>query len=278
MYTLRISQSFTKAVVNQCHEIDRCPRYVFETYISKIAPSRSSLNMLRGQYFETGVIGETVTGEGVYDLPLAKGKKSAVTQRIDEQIENAKNVLDSFGFTREFTQTALHLPYNDKYYFEGVADIAFEVFEGRPAIIDLKLTESLDANYGKFAWGFGEPKGSKMCDVVYALPSQYDPLQNQLYLTLANNENTQFIYNGQVIPAKLKDWVFCYLVFEREKHLRWRMFVTELTPSDVCELRERTRLLLSDIPYIIKNHSKELPNKDRCKICSVLNCKSRKII
>lgn len=278
MYPLRVSQSFIKAVVNQCHEIDRCPRYVFETYIAKAAQSKSSLNMLRGQYFETGAIGATVTGDGVYDLPLARGKKSAVTRRIDQQIENAKMVMDSLGFTREFTQTKLHLPFNDKYYFEGVADMFFEVFDGRPAIVDLKLTETLDANYGKFAWGFGEPKGMPMGDVVYTLPSQYDPLQNQLYLTLALNENTQFIYNDQLIPIKLTDCVFCYLVFEREKHLRWRMFVVELTSSDVLELRERTRLCLNDIPYIIKNKTKELPNKDRCRNCSITNCNSRKII
>lgn len=278
MSQIRISQSFIKAVVNQHYEIDRCPKFAYQTYISKEAKSVSSLNMLRGQYFETGMIGATVSGEGVYSLPLAKGKPSAVTKRIDKQIENGKLVMDSFGFTREFAQTVLHLPYNDSYYFEGVADLAFEVFEGRPAIVDLKLTESLDANYGKFAWGLGEERGAPMCDVVRVLPSQYDPLQNQLYLALATNNNTKFIYNDAIVPVQLNDCVFCYLVFEREKHLRWRMFVVEQTPNDILELRERTRLFLSDIPYILKNRTKELPNKDRCRICAVLNCKSRKII
>ena len=278
MYPIRVSQSFIKAVVNQNYEIDRCPKYAYQTYISKEAKSVSSLNMLRGQYFETGMIGSTVSGEGVYSLPLAKGKPSAVTQRIDKQIVNGKAVMDSLGFHREFAQTVLHLPYNDNYYFEGVADLAFEVFEGRPAIVDLKLTESLDANYGKFAWGLGEDRGTPMNDIVRVLPSQYDPLQNQLYLTLATNNNTQFIYNNELVPVQLNDCIFCYLVFEREKHLRWRMFVVELTPNDVLELRERTRIFLSDIPYIIKNKNRELPNIDRCRICAVTNCNSRKII
>lgn len=275
---LRISQSFIKAVVNQDHNVDRCPRYVFETYVSKTSNSISSLNMLRGQYFETGVIGATATGDGVYDLPLAWNRKSAVTERIDRQIENAKGVMQQLGFNGNFAQTIIRLPYNSTSYFEGVADMMFEVFDGRPSIVDLKLTETLDANYGKYAWGIGDPKGYDMNDVVYLLPSQYDPLQNQLYLAMSTSKEVQFIHEGADVPVKLNDCIFCYLVFEREKRLRWRMFVVEQTPQDVRELRERTRVFLSDLPYILSNPSKELPSKDRCKLCAVAGCKSRKNI
>jgi len=273
MLPRRLNQSLIKKVVDREGDCHGCPRYIFEVLIEG-SYDFSSKPMLYGSYFEAGFLGSTVDGTNDIILPLAKGKPSAINKRLDVQIENAKRVAADFDINLEFIQTKMTLPFNDKWYFEGTCDIFPAVVDRELVILDTKMTQNLDANYGEYSWGDGT-KNTSLCDLVDYMPSQYDDIQSQLYMQLSTHPDTVFTNEGVVLPFKTDKISFIYWVFEHSKLMRWRMFRTRITPQSTLELRIRLRKAIRTLEEYEQNGWKENPSKINCRVCPI-PCKKRK--
>lgn len=274
---VRINQSLIKLVVDSHFRTLCCPRFVKEVVIGRI-DDVSSIVKDRGKFFETLVLGSGAKGAQVFALPLAKGKPSVHEVRIRKQAEIAKRVFEERGIDISLSQTTLELPINDKYKMGGECDVYPCVFDSELAILDLKLTQNLDANYGMYAWGLRSTEEVKsefdpMCDVVDIIPSEHDNLQANYYMIMASNPNTIAQNNGLVIPHISKEMVFVYAVFENQNTLRHRFFRHRLTPQDVVETRERLRLTIAELEKYEAEGWKERRGRD-CKACP-LTCKKR---
>jgi len=92
--TYYINSSLIKKFLKKGTEIDYCAAKVYALYIAKTHKSLPTESMLKGLFFETGCIGATQNGEGVYDLPRNKktGAKSIDQIRLEQQIQVFKSM------------------------------------------------------------------------------------------------------------------------------------------------------------------------------------------
>ena len=261
---MNISQSMIKSVISDHLEVNCCWRQFHNKYILKKESAKSSIAMDRGGYFESGCIGSTVTGEVVTELPLARGKKSVVTERIDSQVDEFHRMCKILDIDpNEGTQFKIKLSDNDGFTRVGTLDWFPVTIFGKKCIVDLKLTENLDVTISPYGWGIDE-NCKLMVDektgVEYYVGTPYsiDSIQSDFYIKLVKR-----VYGDDV--------EFVYWVFEHGKKKRNRIFFAKQN-QDLTEIR------VSSVKSMINTRQQsgiweEVPYTARCKRCKILDCK-----
>jgi len=145
------------------HGTPICPRKVYRTYLLGDVKTKPTDAMIKGQYFETELIGSGVNGFK-REAPLLKsGKKPIDYIRIDNQVEMAEMVFHKYGIIKDYVQIERKIPleYDEhpgiKFWLKVHADLVSPVkmkgFDYPYAVIDLKLTQDRNSRFGEFCWG-----------------------------------------------------------------------------------------------------------------------------
>lgn len=170
-----ISQSLIKEFLYHGDLRDFCPHKVYHTMITGEQSKIVTLAMQKGNYFETGCLGAGTNGKIVDDLPRKRnGDKTIDQERIERQVDVFDQVVKKQGMVinkqgsknqnvhvrqvKQWEDPQRNLPF--KVWIMGEADIISPITwhnrENEMAIIDLKLTQSLQTDFGEFSWA--EPK------------------------------------------------------------------------------------------------------------------------
>lgn len=255
---------------------EHCPFAVFHISIAKTI-SQSNINMTRGQYFESQVLGETAKGDVITDLPrLKSGEKNVDHKRIDEQVNNFKNIAHDHNI--KFITKQLRLEFKDpnyKYKLVGVIDAVGTITDedqikewirmqtnnifrepgedlvdvnevadrmrksGTPAIFDLKLTKSITKSTGDWSWKH-----------PYNMPTTQPAILTKLMMDVMN-----------------KKYPFYYLVFDYSEEQDHVIVRKEITQLELGELGTDIRDTETKLDYYRQNGFDYNPEYYRCKEC-----------
>jgi len=237
-----VSQSAIKNVISSGSEKQYiCPYQYFVSYIVKTHPTKTSLAMQLGKYFESEFIGGTAHGGELVtskDLPKkkvtkkmlrinpnAKGEPYISELRINKQVEIGKEKAKKYGliFTEENTQIVIFKRWykNPKIILRGELDsfpnvIKHPVLGLRLALIDIKLTANITNDYGPFCWGDFE---------------RMDNLQAVMYSYLV--QDIDFDLNDELNPGNNLRQIFTDLVQKmiRENQMIFIYWVFDYKPE-----------------------------------------------
>lgn len=263
---------YNQEVANEDGELYYCPRYVNAAFFEKTAPEKQSPAMMKGNYFETLVLGSCRGGKKITDLPrksltkvqesenlLAKekgeslphiGEKTLDQERIEQQAVifrlaatqlRMKVVLEG---ENKNTQIPVYKQW-DKYPNEypdvtvrGEIDIYntpvfFDDDHYPKAVVDLKLTANIHNKYGRYCWG---------------KPEYMDHTQGIVYTYLTG------------MP-------FFYLVFDYKPNPEWKPVYVRMTPTRLAELHECIRKIAEKITSHDAFGWEPEPDYNRCRYC-----------
>ena len=270
--TIILNQSLIKAFLIKGNVRDYCPRKIFTKYFLKQQVQETTLNQLRGIYFEREILG----GDR-FTLPTHKrtGMELLPTQRINKQIAEFKNiVVENLMFVHENINTQIPLikRYNERFLLKGILDWfpTFMLYNGdiRVAIIDVKLTGDISSDFGEFGWGDYE---------------RMDWLQGAMYHHIVHNidwelnkklTDTQkrFIQRFDNILNNEEE-LFMYLVFDYKENPEHKFFESVW---DYDKMKYLTNSIDKAIYEIEKNDMlgwEPCPGNE-CKNC-LINCPVR---
>ena len=138
-----------------------CPRYYYLYHLSGAYREPSSEAMVKGQRFEYLAVNSRNREGEIPEIPkLKNGQKSTDELRIEAQAEVFKEVLPHYGMSIVLPEgqdnPSASISYRlDDVNLTGILD-AVILWNGVPAIMDLKLTASLVSRWGpngKPGWG-----------------------------------------------------------------------------------------------------------------------------
>lgn len=253
-----------KAIISDSLEVSACWKQIYHKYILKDCEFIPSLAMSQGSYFESACIGSTAHGDVITELPLARGKLSVATERINQQVVIFHDMCKKLNINpAENTQHAIQHGDNG-FIRRGVLDWYPVTLFGRKVIIDLKMTANLDSTIHPFGWGLDDN-----CELMvdedtgiqyyYGTPFTIDSIQADFYKSLVKK-----VYD--------EDVEFVYFVFESSKLLRNRIYFAK-SNLELTEMRvSAVKSMLTD--RIKSKVWEEIPNTLRCKRCS-LECQHR---
>ena len=254
---------------------DYCAKQIFHQHFLKEKTRETTIKQLRGIYFENHVLG----GER-FSLPGHKktGEPLISTIRINEQIKQFRDVcVDNLLFVHEKVNTQIPLikRYNEKYLLKGVLDWfpTFLLYEGdvRVAIIDLKLTENIDNDFGDFGWGNYE---------------NMDWLQGALYHHLVHD--IDWSLNGHLSPVQQRfirrfdnilnkeEELFMYLVFDYQQNTQHRFFESVWDYDKLKYVENQVERTILEVEHNDLKGWQPMPGES-CKTC-LLDCPARTLI
>ena len=262
--TYYINSSLIKKFLKKGTEIDYCAAKVYALYIAKTHKSLPTESMLKGLFFETGCIGATQNGEGVYDLPRNKktGAKSIDQIRLEQQIQVFKSMYKEHDIRIEKDNIQLKLgkPFG---YVNGVnviivgtldivSPIKFnrtkdEIVSHKLAVIDLKSTKNRHSTFGEYCWGD---------------PQRMDHIQAVIYHWITS-------------------YPFVYLVFDynNAETMGYDFIPVNVTADMLMEFKESVRKVVGIMGIEEAYDWKRTNNLNHlCKDCPIIECKSRNLI
>ena len=278
-YTLTVSSSSIKRLFFKNSIRDICNTNYYWCNVLRRCKGRVSDAMLRGQYFETQILGCGAAGSTLYDLPRHKktGEKLTDHVRIDELIhkwdqfaeihqiiiikegENC-NVQRRIGpIELDIPELKEHWP-NVKVLLKMDTDIISPIFYDGiyydAAVLDLKLTQSLNNKFGEYCWGspeFIDHIQAFLYSYFTGLPFFYliGDYKDSRYEIMHVNTNREHPDEG----------------LRKEAELRYK---------------ETIRRIIDFVDAVMERETKELwyyqwPSKDNCKTCLFNDrCKSAK--
>ena len=152
----------SQSLIKKLDQDNLCPRYYYLYHLSGQYKEPSSEAMVKGQRFEWLAVGSKNREGYVPEIPkLKNGAKSTDEVRIEAQAEVFQQVLPHYNMRlltpegQECPSVALELPHGEDILLTGILD-AIIIWNGQPAIMDLKLTASLVSRWGpngKPGWG-----------------------------------------------------------------------------------------------------------------------------
>ena len=291
---LYINQSIIKAFFYKGEKRDYCHRYVKEQCIDK-SVSKESLSMMCGNYFETLCLGSSMGGKTTYDLPrkiLTKKQKENGQKVGDKTIDQIRIEEQALVFNRKKTEHQISVQknvntqieikklwsVNDNIILKGELDtfptsIALPKRGLRLCTIDLKLTQTF-TDFGEYCW---------------ATPANIDPIQGYMYSELVrdidlafnheeNPDSRLFMVYTETVQRILSqiDPLFFFWVFTYKKNPANKFVEVEYNSMKRLELFESIRKTVEEInTNERRGWDREVPSKDNCKQCGILNCNSR---
>jgi len=275
---LTVSSSLIKKMYfkNMIRE-DFCNLNFYWCDILKKCPSISSEAMLKGLYFESAILGSTADGSSVTDLPRHKktGKKLTDHIRIDELIhkwdqyahlheivitkqKEGKNTQLRFSKELQILEIQEHWPglkvilKMDTDLISPIKDDEGVFHEG--AVIDLKLTGSLDNTFGEYAWGE---------------PERIDHLQAFIYSYFLE---LPFFY----VVAGVKEGEYKIFPVNTDRNSEYEAIANEAK----MRYKETLRRIIDFINSVMEKETRDQwllqwPSKSKCKTCPFTHkCKS----
>ncbi len=292
-----ISQSLIKKFLRKGDEIPICPKNIYETVIDPEVETPPTEPMLKGSYFETLTLGSGRGGHKTLDLPRKRltkkqeaenvlreekgedailGGKRLDQIRIEEQAERFKIlraqrqiVISEFN-----TQVRIYKKWeeNPSIFLRGELDIFPTPVLGRDglqmAIIDIKLTQKIDNDFGDYCWG---------------APEHMDHIQGQMYHYLIRDVDYSINKDlREIVTQPVKEMIarndvlFLYWVFSygsgdlRDKFVRY-----DWDKNKEAEFKQSVRRTIS---IIEDNEAKGWlaePEYERCNKCPISDCAER---
>lgn len=167
---VKITSSIVKQIFYKGEERIHCPRKIYVTYVAETHKALPSIYMLRGLFFEFRCLGSMSSHQK--DDPdwtelFYKNnpeKPLAETERILQQVDTFRGkVYSAYGLEINEERVQIKgekLLEDHKIVLEGEADLISPISftaEGKEyvfgdCVIDLKLTGSLDNDFGEYSW------------------------------------------------------------------------------------------------------------------------------
>lgn len=267
----KVSQSLVKKFFFKGEPRPHCAKQIKECDIDKTVERPPTIDILKGIYFETMVIGGSAHDKGLEDLPRLKtGEKSASHKRIDEQVE----AFTRLCFERQVsiykginTQVPIRVNLNSEFYLEGIMDVFPTTFldknKLRLAVVDIKMTGSLDTTFGEHCWGAVQHKDDIQDKAYNYLVRNFNIEDNPHLESLISEHVLDLCHTGNVS--------FYYWVFEHspKKGTPLRQMVVEgvYNQQKQSELFESLRKTISYIEMYDKMGWPAQPDYDICKTC-----------
>lgn len=197
-----------------------------------------------GVYYETMVIGSGVHNKTLTKSDLTpKELKSVKLEYVEQQAKFTREYLKALPGKKAAVQQELTASFERDgatYFISGNLDINWRWNDGRAAIIDLKTTGDIEADWGDFAWG----------DV-----HSMDKLQLKQYRLL-------YELNFGEVPETY------FFVADISKRMKFTPFQIELDEWDIEEHKERIVKVYQEISNsLLLDFWEPKPSFNRCKSC-----------
>lgn len=142
-----------QSLVKQVKKPEFCPRRYLEVDVLRNYSEEESIVMTRGKYFEYLATGAKDRNGEIPELPLTqKGKPSTPQIRIEWQAKQFAKNLEKHGIEIVTVGQKLSFPLFKEFLVTGIEDTEV-LYQGQPAIMDIKLTADITNDFGDFAWG-----------------------------------------------------------------------------------------------------------------------------
>lgn len=299
-----INSSLISSLTNESgYKPNVCPKHIKVKYIDlDQSCQRTSDAMTGGLNFESLAIGFSAKDHEIKLPRLKNGEYSAESKRILEQVQifkllskEKKMMVNEFNVQVKMYKQLKEFP---NVIIFGTMDIAPTMFEyegvNQLAIVDLKLTDSLESTFSEFAWrpklDFLKAKNKSLFndDKEYLkTPNELSFIQPWLYLELTKEVDFELNekYGGnQYLPQLFSEETkayrdrggmkFYYWVFSKNKNYSNEMAEVPYDTTDRKELLERIRLTYEKMN---EYKDKGYPTNgvfEACRHCT-LSCKDR---
>lgn len=254
MQSIPISQTLIK----EFETYGYCPRKIYVRFIAKTHEQAPSESMVKGQYFETMVLGSGREGVRVTDLPHKKnGQPTIDHSRIDLQVQRFPEVLEKYGIRMPKAngrQLYIEVDING-ITCSGNLDFVSPVIYTDPitqekknypvAVIDLKLTKDRDNEFGPFCWG---------------TPENMDKLQGIMYPLLFKKKFAAQLPEDYNTP-------FFYLVFDYKPQFGDKLIPVEYNAEEEERLIERITMTYEKLQESQRADWPAVPDYEQCKKC-----------
>ncbi len=239
-----ISQSFMKALDE---DKGGCPAQAKAIYIDGLRREPSEA-MIRGNYFETLLLGSTDSGEVVAMERTSKGEKSAAQVRVEQNANDAKHKLrQEFGM--DWQHPRLHITKDvdvngTVYRLRARTDMITSFKHPQhgllpKVILDWKITDSIYSTFRPFAWGD---------------PYTMDHLQAKFYMWM------YWMVYGEKIP-------FVYQVMDVSTKRAYKFIYMELSDMAVNEVKQAIRSTAALIENYQRTEWPTVASADNCPGC-----------
>lgn len=235
---MSINQSLIKRTAKRY-----CPKKV-RAELDGLSKRTASEAMIKGQYFEYLLFG-TKNREGRIPVlePKKNGEKKIDQIRIESQVKKFPEILRKYGIEVFGTdRTFSHFMFGTDTH--GTWD-AYGLIKRIPLIIDIKLTQNVDNDFGDFSWGdFGS----------------MDKIQAEMYME-AGRRMDRLPYD------------FLFMVFDYQPEPQYRLFHVPYTPNVHLQVQERIEETISKIQYHNAHGWEAVGHIDECRDCPfMLDC------
>lgn len=235
---MKVNQSLIKRMSK-----NYCPKKV-KAEMDGVHKRTASLAMVKGQYFEWKLFG-TKTREGtIPELPLKKDGTKRIDQiRIEQQVAKFKDICERHQIKVFGTDRTFHTEMFGHETF-GTWDV-YGLYRGKPTIIDIKLTQNVNNDFGDFCWGDFE---------------SMDKIQAKKYMLA-----------GQKIDGLKYDFLF--MVFDYSPDVNHELFFVPWDDTVSLYVQDRLEETISKIeehehygwdPVGYPDECKECPFSDNC--------------
>lgn len=237
---MSINQSLIKRIAKKY-----CPKKV-KAELDGFSKRTASEAMIKGQYFEYLLFG-TKNREGqIPSLELKRNGEKKVDQiRIESQVKKFPGILKKYGIEIFGTDRTFH-----HFMFgtdtHGTWD-AYGLMKRKPLIVDIKLTQDVDNDFGDFSWGDFE---------------SMDKIQAEMYMEAG-------------LRMDNLNYDFLFMVFDYKPEPKYRLFHVPYTKNVALQVQERIEETISKIQYHETHGWEPVGNVDECRDCPfMLDCPS----
>lgn len=194
--------------------------------------------MIKGQYFEYLLFG-TKNREGqIPVMELKKNGEKKIDQiRIESQVKKFPEILKKNGIVIYGTDRTFRYRMFDT-DTHGTWD-AYGLMRRRPIIVDIKLTQNIDNDFGDFCWGDFE---------------SMDKIQAYKYME-AGRRMDRLQYD------------FLFMVFDYAPVPKHRLYFVEYTPNTAIQVQERIEETKAKIQYHDHHGWEPVGYADECREC-----------
>lgn len=255
MSKILLSQSFMKALNHGFDQAElpkpdmaKCPMKAKAIYIEGMQ-SYPTDAMVRGNFFETLVFGSTDSGEKVAMRETKSGGKSVDQTRIEQHaLELRTKWKNEFIMDWHSPREHILVTLNDKYDLRARTDMvtSMKIHDGsvEPKVItDWKVTDSILANHGDFAWG---------------VPEAMDHTQAACY-------TWAFEMKYGFRPY------FFYWVFDLSPARMMKIVGGKVNDELMNTFKQNLKRVISAIEHYLVNGWPLIPSYDNCKGCPIRN-------
>ena len=250
----------SQSIVKQVERDNICPRYYYLYNLTGMYQEPASEAMVKGQRFEYLAVNSPNREGNIPEIPkLKNGTKSTDELRIEAQAEVFKQVLPHYHMKivtpegQDNPSAAVNWEHGEDVLLTGIFD-AVVLWDGAPAVMDLKLTGSLISRWG--------PNGKPGWGDYFNM----DHIQAYLYMYLAE----------KIVKRKMR---FVYALFEYAPDPKFKFLEIKDSPM---KRQEMLRRLDETRDKLLAMKAAGYPRQGHYKLCDrcaeQATCPARKLV